>query len=308
MTNDGGNHHWLSGSAGGCGRSSHSVRQVEEGEKEVIQMSGRVLEAYKALVQKFLAMVDIIKRLNPAYRQPGDGSDGTCDCIGLIIGALRRMGLKWTGIHGSNYAARYQTIDLKYIERVSELELGDWVFKACDQKGIVKKACNAGTKKHSWALPDRYLAKGSYYNGDLLDYYHVGVVTKTSPLNITHMTSPRMKVDTDLSGGWNYHGKGKPLVNRAEKDAVTEPTQIPTPEPTPSKGCAAIVVADNGLPVKMREYPSTDCRTWVKVMCGTEVTIVEPGEKWAKINACGRTGWYMMSQFLDVVGDGKGKY
>ena len=58
--------------------------------------------SWKELVQKFLAMIDVIKRLNPAYKQPGDGSNGVCDCIGLIIGALRRMGLKWTGIHGSN--------------------------------------------------------------------------------------------------------------------------------------------------------------------------------------------------------------
>ena len=69
---------------------------------------------YAALVKKFLEMVAKIKSLNPAYKQPGDGSNGVCDCIGLIIGAIRRMSLKWKGIHGSNYGARYETNNLSY--------------------------------------------------------------------------------------------------------------------------------------------------------------------------------------------------
>ena len=265
---------------------------------------------FAQLVQRFLEMVEKIKSLNPAYKQPGDGSDGVCDCIGLIIGALRRMGLKWTGIHGSNYAARYQTVGLLYINKESELELGDAVYKACDKDGIVKKACGAGTMKHAWALPDRYYQGHPYYNGDMKDYYHVGVVTQVNPLRITHMTSPRMKVDTNLNGGWNYHGKVKPLVTAAAKGTVPEPEEKPIPAPSvvPEAECKAIVVAANGGSVKMREYPSTSCRTWVKLAVGTEVTIVEPGETWSKINGGKRKGWYMMSEFLDVVGDGKGKY
>ena len=49
---------------------------------------------YKQLIQKFLEMVQKIKDSNPAYKQPGDGSNGICDCIGLIIGAIRRMGTR----------------------------------------------------------------------------------------------------------------------------------------------------------------------------------------------------------------------
>lgn len=266
---------------------------------------------YQEAVQKFLAMVDVIKRLNPAYKQPGDGSNGVCDCIGLIIGALRRMGLKWTGIHGSNYAARYQSVGFEYIERESQLQLGDAVYKGCEPNGKVKKACNTGYISHKYDLPSRYRKGGQYYTpNDQRDYYHVGVVTQINPLRITHMTSPHMKVDTNLNGGWNYHGKVKPLVNASKNGSSTDEPAVtaPTTTPVPSEGSKAIVFADNGLPVKMREYPSTSCRTWINVLCGTEVTIVEPGETWAKINGCGRQGWYMMAKFLDVLGDGKGKY
>ena len=40
------------------------------------------------------------------YKLGMDGSGGQCDCIGLIIGAVRLMGGEWKGTHGSNYAAR----------------------------------------------------------------------------------------------------------------------------------------------------------------------------------------------------------
>ena len=274
------------------------------------KLIGKVLEIYYQLRDKFLQMVETIRKLNPAYKQPGDGSDGTCDCIGLEIGALRRMGLKWTGIHGSNYAARYQTVNLEYIEDTGQLEKGDIIYKAANEKGIVKLACNAGTKKHAWTLPDRYKKGRAYYDGDLLDYYHVGIVTGVDPLRITHMTSPAMKVDKNLSGGWNYHGKSRPLVEEAERKAgepMPEPDKKPD-EPVPSDGSRAIVTAENGQPVKLRQYPSKSCKTWDKVPCGTEVEIVKPGEEWAEVNCGKRKGWYMMAEFLDVIGDGKGKY
>jgi len=261
---------------------------------------------YSELIKKFLEMVQKIKSLNPAYKQPGDGSNGVCDCIGLIIGAIRRMGLKWTGIHGSNYAARRESIDLRYIQNVSDLQLGDAVFKGVGPDGVGPKPCNGGQFTHKYDLPSRYKSGNSYYNGDLKDYYHVGVVTSVNPLRITHMTSPHMKVDTSLSQNskspWNYHAKVKPIVNAASS------APAPSPGPVPSAGTKAVVVSSNGKPVKMRQYPSTSCNTWDYLPVGTEVTLVEPGEKWAKINGGRRKGWYMMAEFLDIVGDGKGKY
>ena len=246
---------------------------------------------YTEVVNKFLEKVQVIKNLNPAYRQPGDGSDGTCDCIGLIIGSIRRMGLKWTGIHGSNWAARKEVVQLKKINSVADLEVGDMVLKACDSSA------------KGYALPSRYKKGGQYYNGDLNDYYHAGVVTSLNPLNITHMSN-KMTVDKKL-GKWSHCGRLKILQN-----ASNDPTPMITPEttPTPSTGTIAIVYAENGQPVKMRQYPSTSCKTWDSLAVGTQVEIVSPGEKWCQINGGRRKGWYMMAQFLDIVGDGQGKY
>lgn len=67
------------------------------------------------------------------------------------------------------------------------------------------------------------------------------------------------------------------------------------PVPTPSK--TAIVYAENGKPVKMRQKPSTSCKTYWEIKCGTEVTVLQEGSEWTKISWDDHTG-YMMSQFL----------
>ena len=89
------------------------------------------------------------------YKLGHDGSDGLCDCIGLIIGAWRMAGNKWPWTHGSNYTARYLT---KNLGKDQPLNLGDLVFKG-------KQPGDSG-----YHLPDQY-KKGT----DLTDYYHVGV-------------------------------------------------------------------------------------------------------------------------------------
>lgn len=49
-----------------------------------------------------------INRVNE-YRLGMDGRNGQCDCIGLIIGAVRLAGEEWKWTHGSNYSARHRT-------------------------------------------------------------------------------------------------------------------------------------------------------------------------------------------------------
>ena len=185
------------------------------------------MSSYAEKIREYLGKVAEIVKTKPAYKQPGDGSDGTCDCIGLLIGAIRRIGLKWSGIHGSNYAARKQVNGLAKIGSIDELELGDAVFKAYEK----------GEK--GWDLPGRYWQGKAYYNGDLRDYYHVGTVTKKSPgmVEITHMSGPGILTLTARSmkqlGKWGFHGKLKPIV-AASDDGVT-PKPAPTPAPAPEQ-------------------------------------------------------------------------
>ena len=82
-------------------------------------------------MEAWLSKVDEIAAEGPSYRLGHDGSDGACDCIGLIIGAIRRAGGKWTGTHSSNWAARNAMDTLHAVTDAGSLQVGQAVFKAC---------------------------------------------------------------------------------------------------------------------------------------------------------------------------------
>lgn len=218
------------------------------------------------ILEAFIAQVEAIAQASPVYRLGGDGSDGTCDCIGLVIGAIRRAGGSWTGTHGSNYAARYEMRELLPVMAAGELCLGDVVYKA-------RTPGQAG-----YALPERYKN-----DPDQRDYYHVGVVTATSPLEITHCTGPGIVRDTKL-GKWVYRGR----LKKVDYDG----TEVVEPMVQTAK-----VTAASGSAVKMRSKPSASDRLYWEVPVGAEVQVAEVTGSWAKVRYGDRTG-YMMTDFL----------
>ena len=219
--------------------------------------------------ERFLEKVEEIAATDIVYQEGKDGSNGACDCIGLIIGAIRRAGGSWTGIHGSNYAARYEMRELLPVMDAGELNLGEVVYKA-RMPGEV-----------GYALPERYKN-----DPDQRDYYHVGVVTATSPLEITHCTSPGIVRDTKL-GKWTYRGR----LEKVDYDGTSQEVGTMVQ--------AATVVADSGDDVKMRSTPSqTDGLYW-KVPVGDKVQVAYVEGEWAKVRHQGRTG-YMMVEYLKM--------
>lgn len=64
--------------------------------------SHRLNRGENMTIDEFLTNVRRIQAADPRYRLGRDGSDGYCDCIGLVIGAIRRSGGQWRGIHGTN--------------------------------------------------------------------------------------------------------------------------------------------------------------------------------------------------------------
>ena len=237
-----------------------------------------------ALMKKFLEKALQLFNSNPKRREPGDGSDGYCDCIGYLIGSLRRTGLKWTGIHGSNWAARKESVELHEVKSIADLQIGDMVLKGCPPT------------TSGYALPSRYKKGGKYYNGDLTDYYHAGLVYSLNPLQIRHM-STKMTIDTKI-GKWNYAAKLKPLVMAGaydeKEDEISGDTVV-----IPSSGTWAKVVAQSGGTVNMRKTPSLRGSLITRIPLGTTVEVVEPGEEWCKIKYQNKTG-YMMAKFLEI--------
>lgn len=217
--------------------------------------------------KNFLEKVEEIAQSNPAYKEGHDGSDGTCDCIGLIIGAIRRAGGSWTGIHGSNYAARYEMRELLPVTDAVELNLGDLVYKA------------RTPGQTGYALPERYQT-----DPDKRDYYHVGVVTAVSPLEITHCTTPGMARDTKL-GKWSYRGRLK-TVDYEETEAMEPMAQT------------AKVTAASGSTVKLRSEPSKNSKLYWEIPVGATVTTGEQRNGWTAVTYGGQSGW-MMTEFLE---------
>lgn len=200
------------------------------------------------------------------YEKGGDGSNGGCDCIGLIIGAWRMAGNSWPWTHGSNYTARYLT---RYLGMDRVLLLGDLVYKARPP----------GAKGYD--LPDQYK------NGtDLLDYYHVGVVTSTAPLIITHCSTGGIHRDTKR-GDWHYSG---------EFSKIEYSTGGDTP-------LIKIVWTENGKPLNLRKSYSTSATIIAKMPVGSEVEVIDyPNATWANVKYKDKIG-YCVTEFLKDPGD-----
>ena len=224
--------------------------------------------------EKYVEGVNSIYQEQPEYQLGHDGSDGKCDCIGMCRGGLEREGATdVTNMRGTNQAARKAIIGLQKIRSEKQLALGDVVLKVRDKDD------------KDMPLPDRYRKGGADYDPDVgeINFTHIGTVTRTDPLEITHMTSPTAMKDTKL-GKWSWTGK-LPWVD-AEGPDPDDPTVT-----------WAIVYAEKGSTVKMRAKPSTLCRLYWKVPIGSQVVMMEPGEKWSGIIWAGQSG-YMMSQYL----------
>lgn len=220
-------------------------------------------------VSLFLSMVEQIAAEKPAYKLGHDGSDGLCDCIGLVRGALKRAGANPTNMRGTNEAARKSICNLNRIHKTTDLQLGQVVLKIRDKDDP------------DYPLPSKYREGGNAYNGDLTNYTHIGVVSGISPLRITHMTSPTARHDTRL-GKWRYAG---------------DLPWITTDTDTGGVHMTAKISADNGQPVRVRMAPGGD--TITKLPVGTEVEIITSGPEWSVIQYSGGTG-YIMTEFLNI--------
>lgn len=230
----------------------------------------------KANVKDFLARVEEIAAEEPGYELGHSGDDHLCDCIGLVIGALRRCGVRWSGIHGTNYAARSEMVGLETAAKSEDLTPGELVFKARGQ----------GNPRYD--LPERYRKGGSAYNGDLLDYYHVGVVVSISPLRIRHMTSPKPRMDTSI-GKWAYHGW-------CRKVSANGGTEMETYQ--------AKVIGGN---LNLRKSASAGAERITQIPDGSTVTVTEELQDWCQVEYKGQTGYVVAKYLAKIQQDADGE-
>lgn len=204
------------------------------------------------------------------YTLGHDGSDGKCDCIGLAIGAIRLAGGKYTGTHGSNWAARHEVTSLMTVSSAGQLRPGL----------LMLKGCLPG--ESGWNLPEKYRS-----GADQHDYYHAGVVLSVNPLDIAHCTTRNGKGgvyhDTKL-GKWNFAAEMKQVdYGNEQKEAKT---------------MKATVWTENGKPANMRQKQSTSSALIGKIPVGDEIEVIGENGDWAQVTWNGKTG-FILSRFVN---------
>ena len=231
--------------------------------------------ASKIPVSSLIADFQLMNQEHWAYRE-GAAQRGLVDCSGAFVWAYAQHGASI--YHGSNRMARVEVVSLIPIN-VANLVPGMAVFKH-------RKPGESG-----YALPASYMPGGNNDNGDLNDYYHVGLVdTDTS-----RVLNARDKADGFVSSPISQNWSHAALLKQVDYD-----DQPATP---PADG-TAVVYAANGLPVKLRKTASTKLPYLTLVPVGATVTLRgQAADGWTPITYNGQNG-YMMSQFLT---DGSGE-
>lgn len=207
------------------------------------------------------------------YTLGHDGSDGQCDCIGLAIGAIRLAGGKYSGTHGSNWAARHEVVSLMPVASAAQLRPGLMILKAWEPG------------ESGWSLPEKYRN-----DPDQHDYYHAGVVLSAAPLLIAHCTTRSdgsgIFYDTKM-GNWGFAGELRQVDYTGK---ATEEKEVP--------GMQASIWTENGKPANMRGRKSTSSALIGQIPVGSQIEVVEEDGDWAKVIWGTKTG-YVLSKFVN---------
>lgn len=231
-------------------------------------------------VSSLLADFQLMLREHWAYRE-GAAQKGEVDCSGAFVWAFRQHGVSI--YHGSNRMARVEVVSLIPIN-VANLVPGMAAFK------------HRTPGETGYDLPSDYKPGGSHYNGDLNDYYHVGLVGTDTLQVLNAQSTATGFVSSPISESWSHVA----ILKRVDYSAGTPPVDQPA---DPASGTAT-VYAENGAPVKLRQTPSTKLPYLAKVPVGATVSLRgADADGWTPVTYNGQDG-YMMSQFL-VFGAGE---
>lgn len=220
---------------------------------------------------------DLIRLFRQMYdeRWPyvwGKAEKGCVDCSGAYVYAYRQFGKSIP--HGSNAIARGY---VRGLLPVSEAVPGMAAFKK-RQPG-----------QRYYDLPAKYQKGGAAYNGDLNDYYHIGLVDETGKYVLNAQGEKAGFTRTPISK-WGAVGYLK-AVDYGK-----------TPEKEEKPMTTMYVTAPNGEPVRVRKQPSTTAETVGKLRVGLAVDAGEDNNGWRKVHS-GTVDGYMMSKFLSASQD-----
>lgn len=193
-----------------------------------------------------------------------DGAEkGRVGCAGAFVYAYRKHGLSL--YNGSN---RIQRTACGELLPISEARPGMAAFK----RRVM------GDKGYS--LPDAYQPGGSHYNGDLSDYYHIGLVDDDPDYVLNAQGTATGFVRSKITENWY----GVAYLNAVDYGEAKE---------EPEMKYAKVI----GGALRMRKGPGTSYDVIRAVKDGEQVEVLTDAGGWAYIRA-GHESGYVMSQYL----------
>lgn len=226
---------------------------------------------------------DLIALFQKMYREHwayvwGAAEKGCVDCSGAFVYAYKV--LEHVSIpHGSNAIARKWIVG--EMLPVSKAEPGMAAFKAREPG------------EENYDLPERYRAGGASYNGDLNDYYHIGLVDD-DPRYVLNAKGTQQGFcrDAIAKGGWDFVAYLKDVEYQDSKDDG---------EVVAMQAKVVLPVGASGDTVNMRSKPDRSAPIVARVPVGSVVDVLTDQTTWCKIDWQGKQGW-MMSNYLEYDG------
>lgn len=204
----------------------------------------------------------------------GASSEGKVDCSGAFVWAYRQHGQKI--YHGSNRIARMEVAGLL---PVSQAQPGMAAFKLRAP----------GHSKYD--LPSGYKPGGKYHNGDLNDYYHIGLVCENGKVLNAQSTATGF-VESPIKS-WDCVG----YLNKVDyggEDKMEENTNVLG---------VGTVYAQTGKTVNLRESATKSSTIVERVKIGAEVNVLEDFGEWLKVETADHQGYMMACYVVNQVED-----
>lgn len=241
----------------------------------------------KIPVLSLLALFQIMWQEHWAYG--ADTRRGQVDCSGAFVWAYSQHGCSI--YHGSNRIARTEVVELIPIKE-AQIVPGMVAFKS-RKKGLLT----------GWALPESYQEGGAHYNGDLLDYYHVGLVDEDITRVLNAQSAATGFVSSAISkGGWTHVGLLRQVDYSLKACTQEEPkgSTTQTSDASATSSITATVRATSGSTVNLRQAPNMSAKLVDRVPLGEIVTLRgQESGGWYPVR-WGRKDGYMMAEFLDM--------
>lgn len=219
---------------------------------------------------------------------------GQVDCSGAFVWSYKQHGHDI--YHGSNRMARVEVEGLIPIN-VANIVPGMAAFK-------LRKPTDKG-----YALPSGYKTGGEHYNGDLNDYYHVGLVDNDTSKVLNAQSTSTGFVSSPISQNWSHVGFLKQVdygVNTSSPIADDKTNTNQHNQSVPDTVYeTAVTFAASGNNVNLRDAPKLSAKLVERVPLGDLVTVIEKtSDDWWKVKWGKCTGYMMKKYILTGAADG----